>query len=223
MKKNIAVVLSGCGVMDGSEIHEAVACLLALEKAGVHYQCVAPNMTQTHVVNHLDNQIKTSEKRNVLEESARIARGNIKDIATVNIEDFDGVVYAGGYGAALNLCDFAIHGTVHHVQKDVLNFAQAMAKAKKPQGFACISPVLVASIYGPGVKITIGSDESVIESLEKMGNVHQCALGNDIVVDNQHRVVTTPAYKETPHMTEVFDGIQKMVNQVVKFTQEEKK
>lgn len=213
-----AIVLSGCGVMDGSEIHEAVACMLALERAGMTYQCVAPNMPQTQVIDHILNE-KMTETRNVLVESARIARGNILDMATIVSGDFAGAIYPGGFGCVLNLCDFFLAGADHHVQSDVLNFAQAMAKANKPQGFACIAPALIAKIYGPGVAMTIGSDLATAEAMVAMGNDHHCVVNaTDIIIDAKHKVVSTAAYMSASNIAEVFDGIDKMVRAVVAFT-----
>lgn len=215
--KKIAVVLSGCGVMDGSEIHEAVACMLALDRAGATYQCIAPDIPQTQVINHVTNE-KMGNSRNVLIEAARIARGNIKDITSVSASDFDGAIYPGGYGAALNLCDFAVNGINHQIQKDVLAFAQAMKKSNKPQGFACIAPALIAKIYGPGVNMTIGSDAGTAEVMQQMGNIHQVVKATETVVDEKYKVVSTPAYMSAQNMAAVFDGIDQMVRQVISLT-----
>ena len=218
--KKFAVVLSGCGMMDGSEIHEAVACLLALTRAGVAYQCVAPNITQRQVINHLTNE-KLSEERNVLIEAGRIARGQVQDIALVDTNDFAGAIYPGGYGAALNLCDFAITGVNHQVQADVLSFAQAMANAHKPQGFVCIAPALIAKIYGAGVMMTIGSDPDTIAVMTAMGNEHHVVNATDIILDEKHKVVSTPAYMAASNIAEAFDGIDKLVRCVVSLSGKE--
>lgn len=215
--KKVAVVLSGCGVQDGSEIHEAVACLLALQRAGAHYQCVAPNINQTQVVNHVTKEAM-HETRQVLIEAARIARGDIHDISNVNSDDFSAAVYPGGFGAATNLCDFATKGADCTIEKHVLHFAQAMAKAGKPQAFACIAPVMIAKIYGPGVRMTIGHDANTQAVMKAMGNVHQEASANEIVVDEQHKVVSTPAYMEAKNIAEVFDGIDKMVKALMRLS-----
>ncbi len=212
--KNIAVILSGCGVMDGSEIHEAVATLLAIDRHEAKYQCLAPSMLQARVVNHLNNETQ-KENRNVLVEAARIARGDIKDIASVDFAEFDAAIYPGGFGAAINLCNFATAGAALSVQEDVLYFAKAMANAGKPQGFICIAPALIANIYGHGIKMTIGSDTETIAVMEKMGNQHQIADVHSIVVDEAHKVVTTPAYMLATHIHEVFDGVNQLVNEVL--------
>lgn len=213
--KKIAVVLSGCGVFDGTEIHEAVLTLLALSKADVAYQCLAPNIAQTKVVNHLTNEESVGEKRNVLEESARIARGQILDIAKANPADYAAVIFPGGYGAALNLCDFAIVGERCTVQPDVVAFTQAIAKAGKPAGFICIAPALITRIYGAGIKLTIGNDEQTADTLEKMGAIHVTCTVDDIVVDDKHKVVTTPAYMLAQSISEAASGIEKLVHRVL--------
>jgi enhancing lycopene biosynthesis protein 2 len=212
--KNIAVILSGCGVFDGSEIHEAVATLLAIDKSGAKYHCFAPDMQQAKVINHLVNSMMY-DTRNVLVESARLARGDIHNITSANVNEFDAAIYPGGFGAALNLCDFATNGIEHTVQKDVLDLAKALAAAKKPQGFICIAPALIAKIYGAGVKVTIGSDGDTIAAIEKMGNQHQIANSREIVSDTTHKVVTTPAYMVAKSISEVFDGIDLLVKEVI--------
>lgn len=214
--KTIAVILSGCGVQDGSEIHEAVLTLLAIEQAGARYQCLAPNIAQHQVVDHSTGKPVANEKRNVLQEAARIARGKILDIAQAKPADYDAMIFPGGYGAALNLCDFAHKGSEHSVQKDVLHFAQAMVKAGKPAGFICIAPVLISKIYGKGVQLTIGNDAETAQTLEKMGARHINCSVQEIVIDEQHKVVTTPAYMLAQSITQAQAGIDKLVHKVIK-------
>ena len=215
MVKKIAVVLSGCGVFDGSEIHETVLTLLALSKAGVAYQCLAPNIIQTKVVNHLTSEEVEGGQRNVLEESARIARGQILDIAKANPADYAAVIFPGGYGAALNLCDFAIKGETSTVQPNVVTFTRAIATSGKPAGFICIAPALITKIYGTGIRLTIGSDEQTAHALQKMGAIHVTCTANDIVVDDKHKIVTTPAYMLTQSISEAASGIEKLVHKVL--------
>lgn len=210
----VAVVLSGCGVMDGSEIHEAVACLYALEEQGVSYQCVAPDIEQRRVVNHVTNETM-EETRNVLIESARIARGKIKALSEVSEKDFDAAIYPGGFGAALNLSDFAINGSSHHVDQQVLTFADSMAKANKPQGFACIAPVIIPKIYGPNVKLTIGADIETIAVLTEMQGKHQLAKADEVVVDIDHKVASTPAYMSAKNIREVFSSFKHLAEKVI--------
>lgn len=211
----VAVILSGCGVFDGSEIHEAVSTLLALDLAGATYECFAPNIVQTRVVNHLTQDIKT-DIRNVLEESARIARGKIQDIKNANPSAFDAAIYPGGHGAALNLCDFGKSGANMTINPDLLHFAKAMKDAKKPQGFICIAPVLISKIYGEGVLQTIGDDATTKSAIEKMGGKHVDCSVSSAIVDQTHKVVSTPAYMLAQRISEVFSGVSQLVKDVLK-------
>lgn len=215
--KKIAIVLSGCGVFDGSEIHETVSVMLALSQAGRAYQCLAANMNQTRVINHL-TKAPMKETRNVLVEAARIARGDIIDIAKADAKDYDAAIYPGGFGAVCNHSDYDQKGHEMTVQKDVLTFAKAMAKSLKPQGFLCIAPTLISKIYGPGVKQTIGSDPDTRHKIEKMGGKHVIAEVNEVVVDEQHKVVSTPAYMLAKNIAEVFEGASALVKAVLALT-----
>ncbi len=212
--KKVAVILSGCGVFDGSEIHEAVSTLLALDIAGATYQCFAPNIAQTRVVNHLTEQEK-HETRNVLEEAARIARGKIRDIREATSAEFDAAIYPGGHGAALTLSDFGKKGADMSIQPDVLAFAQSMKNAKKPQGFICISPAMISKIYGPGILHTIGNDSATVAILEKMGGKHINCDVTKAIVDQTHKVVSTPAYMLATRISEVFSGVTDLVNKLL--------
>lgn len=214
--KKIAVILSGCGVFDGSEIHESVLTLLALSRSGVEYQCLAPNIAQRRVVNHLTGEEVSNETRNVLVEAARIARGKITDIANANPDDFDAMILPGGFGAATNLCDFALSGASCQVEPSVLKFTQTMAKAKKVAGFICIAPSLIAKIYGSGIKMTIGNDPDTIKTLAAMGNQHIECTVDSCIVDNDYKVVSTPAYMLGNNIAEVAQGIEKLVAEVLK-------
>ena len=212
--KKIAIILSGCGVFDGSEIHEAVCTLLAIDLANAQYACFAPNISQSRVVNHLTQENK-NETRNVLEESARIARGKIRDIREAILSDCDAAIYPGGHGAALHLCDFGKNGAEMSINADVLHFAQAMKNAGKPQGFICIAPALISKIYGAGVEQTIGNDKVTAEKLEKMGAKHiHCAVTHAIV-DRKNKVVSTPAYMLANRISEVFSGVNALVENVL--------
>jgi enhancing lycopene biosynthesis protein 2 len=213
--KTIAVVLSGCGVSDGSEIYEAVCSLLSIEKAGAKYQCMAPNVSQTTVINHLTGE-HMSETRNVLVEAARLARTDIIDISHANPKDYAAVIFPGGFGAANNLSNFATHNEHSKMNDTVLNFAKKMALLKKPAGFICIAPTLISHIYGKGVKMTIGNDQATSKILQKMGNLHvECDCAN-IVVDENHQVVTTPAFMLGKSISEISIGIDKLVQEVIR-------
>jgi len=211
----VAIVLSGCGVFDGSEIHEAVITMLALSCAGVSYQCMAPNINQSHVINHLSGQIAEGESRNVLIEAARIARGEIIDIAGADSHDYAAVFFPGGFGAAKNLSDFAFKGSRCQIQADVLRFAKAMASANKPACYICIAPALIPGIYGPGAQLTIGNDQSTAQAIEAMGgDVVDCPV-QEIVVDTGRKLVSTPAYMLAQNIAEAAAGIEAAVEATI--------
>ncbi|WP_349568528.1 isoprenoid biosynthesis glyoxalase ElbB [Azotobacter salinestris] len=214
MNKKVAVILSGCGVYDGSEIYESVLTLLRLDQRGAQVQCFAPNIPQLHVIDHYRGE-ETQESRNVLVEAARLARGNIKDVREGKVEAFDALILPGGFGAAKNLSDFAVSGADCTVQPDVLAFAQAFAQAGKPVGLICIAPALAARIYGPGVVCTIGNDPDTAATLTRMGAQHENCAVDDIVVDPQRKLVTTPAYMLAKSISEAASGINKLVDRVL--------
>ncbi|MCK1784474.1 MULTISPECIES: isoprenoid biosynthesis glyoxalase ElbB [Pseudomonas] len=219
MSKKIAVILSGCGVYDGAEIHESVITLLRLDQRGAQVQCFAPDIAQLHVINHLTGE-EMPESRNVLVESARIARGEVKDIAEANAEDFDALIVPGGFGAAKNLSNFAIEGAGCSLNPQVLALAEAFVEAGKPLGLICISPALAAKIYGPGVTCTIGNDTDTAAALDKMGAHHQECTVEDIVEDTARKLVSTPAYMLGKNISEVASGINKLVDRVLELTHE---
>ena len=219
-QKKVAVILSGCGVYDGAEIHESVITLLRLDQRGAQAQCFAPNIAQMHVINHLTGE-EMPESRNVLVESARIARGEVKDIREANVEDFDALIVPGGFGAAKNLSDFAVKGAECTVQPDVLALAEAFAEASKPVGLMCISPAMAAKIYGPGVICTIGNDADTATVVNKMGATHQECDVSDIVEDKARKLVSTPAYMLANSISEAASGINKMVDRVLELTHED--
>lgn len=215
MSKKVAVVLAGCGVYDGSEIHEAVLTLLALDRQGATYQCFAPDIAQMHVVNHATGAEAVGETRNVLVEAARIARGNVQDLAQARVEDFDALIVPGGFGAAKNLCDFAVKGSAMSVQPDFLRFAQAMHKAGKPVGLICIAPAMSAKIFGEGVECTIGNDVETAAAIEAMGAKHIACPVQKAVIDKRNKLVTTPAYMLAQRISEAADGINECVESVL--------
>ncbi|MCG8294392.1 MULTISPECIES: isoprenoid biosynthesis glyoxalase ElbB [Pseudomonas] len=219
MTKKVAVILSGCGVYDGAEIHESVITLLRLDQRGAKVQCFAPNIAQMHVIDHLTGE-QMPESRNVLVESARIARGQVKDIREADAKDFDALIVPGGFGAAKNLSNFAVEGANCTVHPDVLALAEAFADACKPVGLICISPALAAKIYGPGVVCTIGKDTGTSAAVVKMGGTHEECDVHDIVEDVQRKLVTTPAYMEAKSISEAASGIYKLVDRVLELTHE---
>ncbi|KJK08801.1 MULTISPECIES: isoprenoid biosynthesis glyoxalase ElbB [Pseudomonas] len=221
-QKKVAVILSGCGVYDGAEIHESVITLLRLDQRGAKVQCFAPNIAQRHVVNHLTGE-EMPESRNVLVESARIARGDIKDLHEADANDFDALIVPGGFGAAKNLSNFAVEGTGCTVNPDVLALTEAFAEAGKPVGLICISPALAAKIYGPGVVCTIGNDADTSAAIVKMGGTHEECDVHDIVEDTQRKLVSTPAYMLAKSISEAASGINKLVDRVLELTHESDK
>jgi len=216
--KNIAVILSGCGVYDGSEVHEAVLTFLAIEQQGAKYNCFAPNITQHHVINHLNGEVNKDESRNVLVEAARINRGDVEDLNELREKDFSAIIFVGGFGAAKNLSSFALNNDNYNVNEQVLITAQAFAKADKPAGYMCISPALLPLVYPEGVKGTIGktSDTSALISAKGLEHV-ACGVG-DVVIDEVHKVVTTPAYMLADSISEAATGINKLVKYVIAFS-----
>lgn len=213
--KKVAVILSGCGVFDGSEIHESVLTLLALDRANAEYQCLAPNIPQHHVTNHLTREIEADEKRNVLVEAARIARGDIFDLGRANPEDYDAAIFPGGFGAATNLCSFAERGASCEIQPSVLGFARKMFADGKPMGFICIAPVMISRICGVSVKQTIGNNAQTADAITAMGGHHVTCGVTQMVVDEQYKIVSTPAYMLARRISEAAAGIDALVQEVL--------
>ena len=210
----VGVLLAGCGVFDGSELHEAVITLLELDKAGAEAVCIAPNMDQLHVIDHISGE-EMQQKRNVLVESARIARGNIQDIATTAVDDIDALIIPGGFGVAKNLFDYAIAGVDCKVNPAVEQFIQQAHKAGRPIGAICIAPTLLAKCLADNIELTIGNDASTAEDIRKFGGKHiECAV-DDIVIDENKKVVSTPAYMQAKSIKEAAAGIAKLVQQVL--------
>ena len=218
--KTVGVILSGCGVMDGAEISEAVLTLLALDQAGAKVIIMAPNIPQRQVVNHLTGKVMKNEKRNVLVEAARIARGHIKDVKTVSASELDALVMPGGYGVAKNICDFAFKGTDCSVNADVKKLILEMHAAKKPMGFICISPVLAAKVLGKfHPKLTIGNDKKTMAAIKKLGGVPEVRKVTETCYDAKNKVVSTPAYMLGPNIASVAKGITNLVNKVLELAQ----
>jgi len=211
----VAVVLSGCGVYDGAEIHESVLTLLRLAQRGATVSVFAPDIDQHHVVNHLTGEVVTDQSRNVLTESARIARGEIAALSTADPDAFDALIVPGGFGAAKNLSDFASAGAELTVEPGLLAFARALNVAAKPIGLICIAPTLAAAICGEGVECTIGDDKETAAAVVASGARHiRCTVG-DICIDETRRLVTTPAYMVAENIAEAAEGIFKLVDAVL--------
>jgi enhancing lycopene biosynthesis protein 2 len=216
MGQKIAIILSGCGVQDGSEIHEAVMTLLAVVKAGATPLFFAPDVPQRRVVNHLTKE-PVNETRNVLVESARIARGEVKPLAKLTAGEADAVIFPGGFGAALNLCDFAEKGPDCAVNPDVARVVKEFHAAKKPIGALCIAPALLAKVLGAaGVQVTIGTDAATAAAISKTGANHVNKHVDEILIDEKNRVVTTACYMHAKNIAEVEVGASKVVEQILK-------
>jgi enhancing lycopene biosynthesis protein 2 len=211
----IGVVLSGCGVFDGAEIHEAVCTLLAIDEAGAEAVCLAPDV-EFDEIDHL-TQTPTGQRRSALREAARIARGEIQRTSEANPDDLDALIFPGGFGAAKNLCDFAERGPDCKPLPEVERLVLAMHGAKKPVGFACIAPALAAKIMqsAGGAELTIGKDPGTAQAIESMGSRHVVAPVTEAVVDRSNLIVTTPAYMLGPSIAPVCAGIRKMVQEVI--------
>lgn len=216
--KKIGVILAGCGVYDGAEIHEAVLTLLAIDRAGAAAVIFAPDIPQAHVVNHLTGQ-EMAETRNVLTEAARIARGKIADLARFDPADIDALILPGGFGAAKNLCDFAFKGPDCTVNPAVEKAIRATRDAGKPIGALCIAPAILAKLFGgEGAKLTIGSDEGTAAALEKLGAVHCSTTHGEIVVDEGLKLVTSPCYMLDASVSQIADGAANTVAALLKMT-----
>jgi enhancing lycopene biosynthesis protein 2 len=214
--KKIAVILAGSGYLDGSEIREAVGVLWASSRAGAKAQCFAPEIWQRDVVDHLTGE-PVHEKREVLVESARIARGNIRPLTELNANDFDALVLPGGYGAAKNLCSFGLEGSAGTVLHDVAKSLHDFHKQGKPIGAACIAPAILALAFrGDGLSLTVGAAGGESAEIEKLGHKHVVTKANEMHIDRKHRIVTTPAYMYgDAELADVFDGIRQMVDEVL--------
>ena len=211
--KKIAVVLSGCGVYDGAEIHEAVLTMFAIASNGAVYEVFAPDIDQHHVVNHLTGT-EMDETRNVLIESARIARGKIKALSEFSGKEFDAIIFPGGFGAAKNLSTFALDGSNCKVDSDVEAAIKEMISLGKPVGALCISPVILAKILGD-VELTIGDDAGTIQAIEEMGATHKATTHGEVVVDQQHKIVTTPCYMLDARITQIEEGARNVVKTIL--------
>jgi enhancing lycopene biosynthesis protein 2 len=217
-KPRIGVVLSGCGVMDGSEIHEAVITLLEIANQDAEAICIAPDISQMHVIDHQKGS-PTSETRNVLTESARIARGEARDIREIRADDLDAIIIPGGYGAAKNLCDFATAGAACTVDAGVERLVLDMHAAGKPIGAICIAPAMIARIFGKAgkrVELTIGSDAETAGAIVEMGAEHVQRRVEEAHVDSENKIVSTPAYMLGPGIGEVAKGIAACVREVLR-------
>ncbi len=212
-QKRFAVILAGCGVFDGAEIQEATLTLLAIAKAGGSYVCFAPDKEQTQVVNHLTGKPVTDE-RNVLVESARITRGKIKPLDLYEPENFDAVIFPGGFGVAKNLCSLAFEGSDCTVDPEVELAVIASVEASIPIGALCIAPALIAKIL-PGADVTIGNDPETINIIERMGGTHHKTNHAEVIIDEKYKLVTSPCYMLDATILQIEEGTQNVVDELI--------
>ena len=209
----VAVILTGCGFLDGSEIHESVLCLLALQQAGYTVQCFAPDILQEKVINHFTREQSHGERRNCLAESARIARGEVKPLNELNPADFDAVMIPGGFGIAANLSTFAAEQEKCTVDETLKKVVKGFVKAKKPIGATCISPAILPRVFEgeKALTLTLGSSADSASQLRAMGMNPVIAKVHEMVADEDNRIYTTPCYMEAPDLPAMWEGIQKVV------------
>ncbi len=212
-KPKFAVILSGNGVFDGAEIHEATFTLYAILKNGGNYQIFAPNILQHHVINHITGK-EMHETRNVLVESARIARGNIKDLTDFNCNDFDALIFPGGFGVAKNFSNFAFKDDEMEIIPEIKNIILEMVKASKPIGALCISPILLAKTL-KNANITIGNDEKTAKTIEKFGSNHIVTTHGEVVIDEKYKIATTPCYMLNATVLDIHDGAINVVKALI--------
>lgn len=214
--KKVAVILSGCGVLDGAEIHESVLTHLALDRAGAETVWVAPDIPQERVVNHLTGQPVPGETRNVLVEAARIARGRILALSHFEVNSVHALILPGGFGAARNLCDFATAGPNFKILPELVEVLRQARHLGRPIGFICIAPAIAARLFGfEQVEFTIGTDPATAAQLTPSGAQHLNCPVREIIVDRRHKIVSTPAYMLAHRITEAEAGINRLVHAVL--------
>jgi len=212
--KKFAVILSGSGVFDGAEIHEATLTLLAIKKLGADYEIFAPDILQYHVVNHLTGK-EMSEKRNVLVESARIARGKIKSLDHLKMDAFDAVILPGGFGVAKNLCTWAFEGNNCKVDPGVEKVLREMHHSGKPIGALCIAPVIIGKLF-PGSNVTTGDDDASAGFIREMGSVYTKATHGEVVTDTKRKIFSTPCYMLDADIVQIAEGAENIVREMLK-------
>jgi enhancing lycopene biosynthesis protein 2 len=212
--KTFAVVLAGCGVIDGSEIHEAVMTMYAIKKQNADYQIFAPDIQQYHVINHLSGQVM-NETRNVLVEAARIARGKIKPLKDFNPHTYDAIIFPGGFGVAKNLCTFAFKGERCSINPEVEKAIREMVKLEKPVGLMCISPVIAARLFGD-VEVTIGKDQGTASAIVKMGGKHVTTTHGEVVIDKRRKIFTTPCYMLDANIVQIAEGAENIIKAILR-------
>ncbi len=215
--KKFALVLSGCGQHDGSETHEVILTLLSMDQEKVMWEAFAPDIKQGRVVDHTDETVSKEETRSVLKESARLVRGKIKSITEANIAEFDAIVFPGGVGAVDNLCNWFEKGAEFDFNSDVRRLIDSAVKLKKAMGFICIAPMMVPKIY-QSAKITIGNDQVLASQIHEMGSEHIDCPADDVIIDKENKIVSTPANMVANGIDEVYRGIRKLIRELVQLS-----
>jgi enhancing lycopene biosynthesis protein 2 len=214
MSKRVAVILSGCGFRDGSEIHETTLTLLRLDQRDIAYRCFAPAEDQRQVVDHQSGDVSEDETRSMLVESARLSRGRIEPLEALDPGEFDGVVLPGGQGVAKNLSDFFEAGADMQVLPLLREKILAFYEAEKPIGLMCYSSLLAPRLLDVTIPVTVGHNASIAGAISTMGGLHKTCAATDIVVDREHRIVTTPGYMTAERIGEAAQGIFKLVDRL---------
>lgn len=215
MKKKIAIIIGGCGHRDGSEIHETTMTMLAVEEHGATYQMFAPNRNQYHVLNHLDGT-EMHEQRNMLVEAARIARGNILPLENFDVNQFDAVIFPGGFGVAKNFFNYAFKGMECEVDEQIAHIIQSVHQAGKPIGALCISPVLMAKILG-NITVTIGQDAKTARDIEQMGATNVNTSNGDVVTDKKNKIFSTPCYMLDANLVDIHEDAYNLVEAMMEY------
>ncbi len=213
--KKFAVILCGCGTLDGSEIHESVMTLLAIDRNGGVYDIFAPNDNQYHVINHV-TKAPMEETRNMLVEAARIARGNIRPIEECDVKHYDALVFPGGNGSAKNLFTYALHGPDCMVREDVATLIRAFHAAHKPVGALCIAPVMLAKVLD-GITITIGSDTGTAAHISAMGAHHEAKQQGEVTIDEENLIFTTPCYMLPARISDIADCADHLIKAMMPY------
>lgn len=216
--KKFAVILAGCGQHDGSETHEVILTLLSMDQEGIGWEAFAPDVKQRQVINHVTQSHNISETRSVLEESARLVRGKIKPLTEAYVAQYDAIIFPGGFGAVTNLCDWFENKSAFRFNPDVKHFIDKAVQLKKPMGFICIAPVMITKIY-QDAQFTIGNDQALAQHIHDMGCQHINCCADDVVVDETHKIVSTPANMTANHISEVYTGIKKLVQALVRLSE----
>jgi enhancing lycopene biosynthesis protein 2 len=216
MSKRVALILAGCGHLDGSEIRETISSLLALDQAGAQVTIFAPNQKQKDVMNHYD-QTSQEQERNIFEEASRLARGDIHELKELTVDNFDALMIPGGFGVAKNLCTFAFEGSNSQVLPAIESIIQEFHQHRKPIGAVCIAPALIAkALEGRGISVTIGKHPETAKEIEKTGASHHSCEVSEIHVDENNKIVTSPAYMyDNADLKDVFKGISSCVQKML--------